>query len=69
MLRHQNTNLKRDILVGGNFAGERRDVAENDLGVDRRLNDLGPDEDRQEGGTGNGSGFVGPDARVLAAVG
>ena len=59
----------RNIFVGGDFAGQRRDVAEDHFGVDRRLNNLSPDENSEVGETGNRPGFVCPDARVLAAIG
>ena len=44
-------------------------MAEDDFRVDRRLDNLGPHENGQEGGTGSGPGLVGPGAGVLAPVG
>ena len=43
-------------------------MPENDFGIDRRLNDLSPDENGEKTGTGNGSGLVRPDAGVLPAI-
>ncbi len=55
----------RDVVVCGDPAVEGGDVPKDDLGVGRRLDDLGADEDGHQGAAGDRTGLVGADARVL----
>ncbi len=43
-------------------------MTEDDFRVDRRLDDLGSNENREKSRSGNRSGLVGSDAAVLAAI-
>jgi hypothetical protein len=43
-------------------------VTEDDFRVDRGLDDLGSNKNREKGRSGNRSGLVGSDAAVLAAI-
>lgn len=62
-------DVEGDVEVGGDLAGHGRDVTEDDLGVDRRQDDLRPDHDLEPGVAGDGAGLVRPRAGVLSAVG
>ncbi len=43
-------------------------MTEDDFRIDRRLDDLGSNENREKSRSGNRSGLVGSDATVLAAI-
>ena len=62
-------DFEGDVVVGGDLAGHRGDVAQDDLRVHRRQDDLRPDQDLEPRVAGDGARLVRPRARVLPAVG